>query len=613
MVDAADRAEIVDVLNEFADRLEAKDIDYKPRAYRQAAESVADAPSVLLRNPREIDNVGDTIAEKIESYLQEGKIDELEQLREETPTEINEVTAVEGVGPKRAGKLYRAIDVENLDDLERAAKHNRVRNVSGFGPKTEEKIKEGIHYARQKRQSTILEKALDVAREIEREVSSLKAIEKAAVSGELRRRRESVETIEIVAATTTDPDTDSIGTDPSQRDTNHSLNDFTETREVNQFVNEVAQNRYVTEPIETERDTDTAVEFGLSGIDADLTIHLCRPRNYTSERWKTTGNDEHVEEVRKKIRDREKDDGREKERTNIRKTNIQEEGGGKKETGFRDGVEGEREIYVRAGMDYVAPEIREGWGEVEAAADGELPNLVEKSDIKGDLHTHTHMSDGGNSVREMAEAGERQGYSYLALTDHTYGLSVVDGLDGEELLEYSDEIERVNQETEIELFSGAEANITDDGIDISSETAKKLDVVVASVHWGMNMDREEATKRLVSAISTEGVDILGHPSGRLINSREGYSYDFDRILEAAREYGVALELNSNPRRLDITDQQVRKATEAEVPVAINTDAHSIGNLDYIEYGVHTARRGWSEKPDILNTKTLNDMERWLTA
>ncbi|MFB6282944.1 MAG: PHP domain-containing protein [Halobacteria archaeon] len=563
MVDPTDRAEIVALLNEFADRLEAKDVDYKPRSYRRAAESLYESPSAMLRNPREIDDVGDAIAGKIEEYLEKRGIEELEELREEMPVNIQEVTEVEGVGPKTAGILYRNLDVRNLDDLEKAAEKNRIRNVKGFGPRTEEKILEGIGFAREKKQSTRLSKAMEVAGNAVEKLEKIPDVEEVGVSGEVRRRREAVETIDLVVST---ENPESIV---------DYLSDFGMVRGQEKIDQDTKDNG--------EGDT---YRFGLTGADADLVVQVTG-ENFVLERWRTTGDAKHVREV-------------ESMGTNA---------------GFLDpsSVKLEKDVYSGLGMEYVEPELREGRGEVVAAEEGRLPDLVRLEDIRGDLHTHTTMSDGGLSMEEMVSAAERRGYGYIALTDHTYGLSVVDGLDDQDLQDYMTRIERINEDTEIRVFSGAEVNVTDHGIDIREETARELDLVVASIHWGFEMNEDEATERLISAVSTDGVDILGHPSGRLINSREGYSYDFERVLEVTSEQGVALELNANPRRLDVPDSQVRRAVEEDVPVSVNTDAHSLEALEYMRYGVWTARRGWAEQGDILNAKSSRELEDWLSS
>jgi DNA polymerase (family 10) len=263
-------------------------------------------------------------------------------------------------------------------------------------------------------------------------------------------------------------------------------------------------------------------------------------------------------------------------------------------------------------MDWMPPELREDRGEVEAALEGDLPELVTTEDIRGELHSHTERTDGGATLEEMVAGAKERGMEYLAVTDHTEALGVAGGLSDEELLELAEDLRALDDESDLRIFAGAEANILKDGsLDVSDDVLAQLNVVVASVHGGMKMERDEATERLVSAVQHEEVDILGHPSGRLINRREGYDYDFEAVLETANEEDVALELNANPHRLDIRDTQVKRCVEAGVPVAVNTDAHTPSEYDYVEYGVATARRGWAEAGDVLNTRTVKELEDWL--
>ncbi len=555
--------EIAAMLEEFADRLEAKGVDYKPRAYRDAAESVREASSDALDEPTAIPDVGDAIASKIEEFREKGRVEELEELRDEMPVDIEALTRVEGVGPKTVGKLYEALGVTDLDELEDAAQHGRIQNVSGFGEKTEQNILEGVEFARQSAERTLLGKSLPKARHLVSRVEELGSVKRAVAAGSVRRRKETTGDIDIVVVSDDREATADAVTD---------------------WDAEVIQ--------KGERKTSFRKD------DEDVDLHLVKEDEFGSALQYFTGSKQHNVATRNVAIDR--------------GLKLNEYGVWDDETDERVAGETEEEVHEALGMEYVPPELRENRGEVETARDGELPELVEEEDVRGELHSHTDRTDGGATLEEMVAGAEERGFDYLAVTDHTEALGVAGGLTDEELRALADDVRALNEDVDVRLFAGAEANILKDGsLDVSDDVLAELDVVVASIHSGMRMEEDEATERLVSAVRNDEVDILGHPSGRLINSREGYPYDFDAVLDAAASEEVALELNSNPHRLDIHDTQVWRCVEARVPVAVNTDAHTPSEYDYVEYGVATARRGWATADDVLNAWTVEELEDWL--
>ena len=558
------KEEVVAMLEEFADRLEAKDIEYKPRAYRDAAESVREASSDELDAPRTIPDVGDAIASKIEEFRETGHVEELQELRDEMPVEMEALTRVEGVGPKTVGKLYEALDITNLDELEEAAHEGRIQNVDGFGEKTEQNILEGIEFARQSAERTPLGESLPRARELVGRVENVESVERAVAAGSVRRRKETTGDIDIVVVS------------EDREATSEAVTDW---------------------DVEVIQEGDRKTSFRIDGEDVDL--HLVENDEFGAALQYFTGSKKHNVETR----DIAIDLGLKLNEYGVWEKNGEEE---------RVAGESEQEVYDALGMAYPPPELREDRGEVEAALDGTLPELVTTDDVCGELHSHTERTDGGATLEEMVAGAVERGMEYLAVTDHTEALGVAGGLTDDELLELVEDVRALDEDSDLRLFAGAEANILKDGsLDVSDDVLEQLDVVVASVHGAMRMDTEEATERLVSAVNHDDVDVLGHPSGRLINSREGYDYDFDAVLEAAEKEGVALELNANPRRLDIRDTQVKRCVEAGVPVAVNTDAHTPSEYDYVEYGVATARRGWAEAGDVLNTRTVEELEDWL--
>ena len=563
----AENEEIATMLEEFADRLEAKGVEYKPRAYRDAAESVTEASSDELDAPKDIPDVGDAIASKIEEFRETGRVEELEELRDEMPVEIEELTRVEGVGPKTVGSLYDSVGVTDLDELEEAARKGRVQNVEGFGEKTEQNILEGIEFARQAAERTPLGESLPKARQLVERVEDVESVARAVAAGSVRRRKETTGDIDVVVVS------------EDREATADAVTDW---------------------DVEVIQEGDRKTSFRRDGEDVDL--HLVESDEFGAAVQYFTGSKKHNVETR----DVAIDLGLKLNEYGVWETNDDEDGE------ERVAGETEEEVYAALGMEYVPPELREDRGEVEAALDGTLPELVTVDDVRGELHSHTERTDGGATLEEMVAGAVERGMDYLAVTDHTEALGVAGGLSDDELLDLVEDIRSLDEESEIRLLAGAEANVLKDGsLDVSDDALAQLDVVVASVHSAMKMDREEATERLVSAVRHDEVDILGHPSGRLINSREGYDYDFDAVLEAADQEGVALEVNANPRRLDIRDTQVKACVEAGVPVAVNTDAHTPSEYDYVEYGVATARRGWAEEDDVVNTRTAEELEDWL--
>jgi DNA polymerase (family 10) len=563
----AENEEIATMLEEFADRLEAKGVEYKPRAYRDAAESVTEASSDELDAPKDIPDVGDAIASKIEEFRETGRVEELEELRDEMPVEIEELTRVEGVGPKTVGSLYDSVGVTDLDELEEAARKGRVQNVEGFGEKTEQNILEGIEFARQAAERTPLGESLPKARQLVERVEDVESVARAVAAGSVRRRKETTGDIDVVVVS------------EDREATADAVTDW---------------------DVEVTQEGDRKTSFRRDGEDVDL--HLVESDEFGAAVQYFTGSKKHNVETR----DVAIDLGLKLNEYGVWETNDDEDGE------ERVAGETEEEVYAALGMEYVPPELREDRGEVEAALDGTLPELVTVDDVRGELHSHTERTDGGATLEEMVAGAVERGMDYLAVTDHTEALGVAGGLSDDELLDLVEDIRSLDEESEIRLLAGAEANVLKDGsLDVSDDALAQLDVVVASVHSAMKMDREEATERLVSAVRHDEVDILGHPSGRLINSREGYDYDFDAVLEAADQEGVALEVNANPRRLDIRDTQVKACVEAGVPVAVNTDAHTPSEYDYVEYGVATARRGWAEEDDVVNTRTAEELEDWL--
>ena len=566
--------EVARRLEEFADLLEAQDVEYKPTAYRRAAENVREYPEPIEALSKagedavaEIDRVGDAIAAKIVEYVQTGGIEELDELREALPVDMVALTSVSGVGPKTVGTLYEELSITTLEELEAAAEAGKIREVKGFGPKTEENILENIPFARQSQQRTRLGTARPVADDLLATLRESSAVDTAETAGSIRRWRETVGDVDVLVASTDGP--------------------------------------AVLEAFTAWDAVDAVIESGTSkgsvradGMQVDLRV--VDPDEFGSALQYFTGSKDHNVHLRNLAIDREL----KMNEYGVFDVSDVEDPDADQRIGDRIAGQTEAEMYDVLDLPLIPPELREDRGEIEAARAGELPDLVVPGDVRGDLHTHTDWSDGRDDLETMVTAAAERGYDYYAVTDHAEGPGVFGnaGLSDAEIREQADVVSSVAEEVDLELFHGIEANIDSEGVvTTDDDVLAELDIVIASPHSALDQSGDPATDRLCRAIEHPHVDVLGHPTGRIINSRPGLDVDVNRLVEAAADHGVALEVNANPARLDLADEPIRRCVEAGVPIVVNTDAHSPGEFDYVRYGVHTARRGWAEAADVLNT------------
>lgn len=578
--------EVAEILFEFADLLDAKDVEYKPRAYRRAAENVLEYPVAIEEVAEDgeeamtkIEGVGDAIAGKIVEYLSTGRIDELDELREEYPVRMDELTAVEGVGPKTVGSLYDALGITTLDELEEAATTGTIQTVKGFGPKTEENILEHIPFAREAQQRELLGHGRPVADEVLTYLEAIDCVSAAEVAGSIRRWRATIGDIDIL-----------VGTEDGEAVIDH----FTGWDRIERIIEA----------------GETKVSVRARGIQVD--IRLVSPNDWGAALQYFTGSKDH--NVR--LRNRAIDQSRKMNEYGVFEIDDTSAMGDVSDprAGNRIAGETEESMYESLGLEWIPPELREDTGEIAAAAEGRLPSLVTVEDIRGDLHVHTDWSDGNGTIEEMVAAAEARGYTYVGICDHATGPGMVGGvgLSDDEIREQIEEVRDVESASEIPVLAGIEANIDGGGeISVDDDVLAELDIVVASPHSDLDQDRDAATNRIIAAIEHPSVDIIGHPSGRLLNSRPGIELAIDQIADVAAREGTALEINANPRRLDLHGTFVKAAIEAGAPLAINTDAHSPGEYGNIRYGVHTARRGWAEPADIVNTYQTESLEQWL--
>ena len=565
--------ELAKIFYEIADYLEMEEVAFKPYAYQKVAITLEtleeDVEEIYkkgrLRALEKIPGVGKSIAEKIEEYIKTGKIKYYEEFKRKMPVNLEEIISVEGMGPKRAKILYQKLGIRNLKDLEKAAKTHKIASLFGFGEKTEKNILEGIAFLKRSKGRFLLGEILPKVKEVYQKLKSLKEVEKIDPAGSVRRMKETIGDVDFLV----------ISKNPQK------VMDF-----------------FVSLPgvikIWGKGTTKASVRMK-EGFDMD--IRVVPKRSYGSAIQYFTGSKEHNIATRKIAIDK--------------GLKLNEYGvfrGQKMIAG-----ETEEGVYKTLGMDWIPPELRENQGEIEAALKRKLPKLVELKDIKGDLHTHSNWDGGGNTILEMAEVAQDMGYQYLGIAGHTKFLRIEHGLNERQLLSQRKEIEKLNtrykiQDTKFRILQGCEANVLNDGsIDIKDEALKKLDFVIAGIHSNFKMPKEKMTERIINAMKNPNIDIISHPTGRILKRRDEYQIDFDKILRVAKETGTILEINSFPERLDLNAENIRRAKEVGVKMIINTDSHHKDQLRFIEFGIAQARRGWAEKEDIINTQPIEKL------
>ena len=564
--------EVAEILRRIADMLEIKgEIVYKALAYRRAADNIEylgrDIEDVWREGKLlEIPGVGKSLAEKLDELLRTGRMSFYEELREEIPPGVVSLLQVPEVGPKTAKLVWEKLGITSIQELERAAREGKLRTLPGLGVKSEAKILAGIEAFYRRSERIPLATALPVAKEI---IKALKEATphalKVTAAGSLRRMKATIGDIDLLA---------------SSYQPEEVIEAFT-------HLPQVAE-------ISMKGPTKSTV-FLHSGLQVDLRV--LPPERYGSLLQYFTGSKEHNVALRGLALDM---------------------GLSLSEYGFKRGEEEilcpeEEDVYHTLGLEWIPPELRENRGEIEAAREKRLPRLVELGDIKGDLHVHTNWSDGASTVEEIAEAARRRGYQYLVISDHSHGLGIAKGLTPERLREQRAIIDELNRRwSDFRLLQGAEVEIRADGsLDYPDEVLASLDLVIASIHTGLRQDRERITARVINAMRNPYVDIIGHPSGRILGQREESAVDMDEVLRVAKETGTILEVNGTPDRLDLDDVYIRRAVEMGVRLAIDSDAHNLYGLDSLEFGVAMARRGWAEPKDVVNTLPLEELLKTL--
>ncbi len=565
--------DVAGIFDEIADTLELKgENPFRIRSYRRAARVIHDMPDDVKRLVETdeltgIQGIGESLAEKIVDIVKTGTCDFYEEIKKDPAYNLTAFMNIPGVGAKLAVRLNKELGVKTIDDLEKAAKAGKLRSLEGMGEKLEEKILKGIEQYRRHIGRFRIAEALTRAEAIVSILSEVKGVTRIEIAGSLRRRKETIGDIDILVISRT-PD--------------RVMDAFTSMTTVADVL--------------AKGDTKSSVLLR-SGIQVD--VRILPAANYGSALHYFTGSKDH----NVAIRDRGKRMG----------LKVSEYGVFDVKTERNLGSKTEAEVFKAVKLPFIPPELRESSGEFEAAEKGTLPNLIELKDIKGDLQMHTTGSDGANSIEEMGRFAKTLGYKFIAITDHSKAVRVAGGLNDKELAAHIKAIRKANSKVPgIEIMSGVEVDILADGsLDISDEVLADCDVVVAAVHSKFNMPEQEMTARIITGISNKNVNIFAHPTGRIINEREPYNVNIETLISEAKKSKVALELNSHPDRLDLKDIHCRQAKDAGTMISINTDSHADQQLTNMRYGIATARRGWLEAKDVINTYTLARLRKFL--
>lgn len=563
-------AKVVSIFREMADLLSIKgENPFRIRAYEKAAETLGRLPADLQELHKQdklksIPGLGKGMLEKISAILDTGKFAAYEELKRDIPEGVRELLFIREVGPKTVKLLYQKVGVRNIEDLEEFVKSGQLRNLSGMGAKTEENILKGINLYRTSRTRILLGRALPLVEEVISELKSKASscIDRISSAGSLRRGKETIGDIDILI---------------SARDSSLIINVFTHLSCVEEIL--------------AKGETKSSI---LTNQGLQIDLRVVSPDSFGAALQYFTGSKSHNINLRG--------------RAVKRGWKINEYGVFSQE-GKKIAGKNEKEIYACLNLPFIPPELREDRGEIEAAEEGRLPSLIREEDIKGDLHIHSRMSDGSNTIRQLAEKAQEKGYQYIAITDHSSSLKIGRGLSLETLLTQIEEIKQVNSQLSgFRVLTGSEVDIKKDGtLDFPNEILEKLDMVIVALHTGFKQDKETITNRVIKAMQNPFVRIFAHPTGRLLGEREPYAIDLDRVLGAASDRGIWLEISAQPQRLDLTDIWIREAKKRGIKLVINTDAHSEEGLDLISLGVITARRGWLEPADVVNTLSLPEL------
>jgi DNA polymerase (family X) len=563
--------ELSGLFTEIAELLELDNENiFKIRAYLRASQIIASLPDPVEElaakgKLEEIPGIGKGIAEKINEFLADGKIIYLEELKKKFPQGLLDIMSVPGMGPKKARALFDKLKINGLGALEKAAGAGKIRALPGFGAKTEENILKGITQKKQYGGRILLNEALGISRELTAELKKNKDVIQASHAGSLRRYKETIGDIDLLC----------------------SVKPGAEETVIEYFTKLPAVTRVLA------KGGTKASVVNDSGIQVDLRV--VENESFGAALQYFTGSKEHNVALRGFARDK---------GLTINEYGVYKLSNKKKALAGKT----EEDVYASLGLPYIEPTLREDRGEIDAALKGKLPKVVRLKDIKGDTHVHSKYSDGSDTIAELADRARAAGLEWIVVTDHSQSLKIARGLDLRTLRKKIGEIKKLNSKLSgFRIFCGTEADILGDGsIDYPDDVLEELDFVIASIHSGFKQSEEQITSRILSALENKHVDCIGHLTGRLLNEREPYAVNIEKVLEAARKHGKLLEINANPERLDLYDIYCRKAKEMGIKLVIGTDSHSAAQFAHMELGVAVAQRGWLEKQDVANTLAADE-------
>ncbi len=562
--------EVAELLFNIADMLDLLGVAFKPQAYRKAARAIENLSGNIeeyykKNKLEEIPGVGKSIAEKIAEFLETGRSSYYEELKRKVPEGVAAMIEVPGMGPKKAMILYKKLGIKSISDLERAARHHKIRLLKGFGEKTEQDILKGIELLRHGHERFLLGIALPIAEEIVNDLRKLREVEKISIAGSTRRMKETVGDLDILV----------VSKNPEP-----IMDHFTSMDSVARVLAKgstkssvlLENNLQVDLRVIPEESFGAALQYFTGSKDHNIALReICKKKGWKLSEYGL------FDKNNKMIAGRTEED-----------------------------------VYKKLGMQFIPPEMRENTGEIELALKHKLPKLIDYNSIKGDLHVHSKWSDGSNTIRDLALFAKKLGYEYIGIADHSKSQRIAHGLSEEEVIERNKEIDKLNKTLPIKILKVMEVDILSDGsLDYDDSILKKLDLVIAAIHSRFKSTKEEMTKRILKAMDNPYVRIIAHPTGRLLGQRQGYEIDLDKIIKKAKEKNIALEVNASPQRLDLNGPNVKRVVTAGVKLSINTDSHAKEQMLFMRLGIGTARRGWARKEDVINTMSYKELMKWL--
>ncbi len=576
-----DKKQVAAVLGEMGTLLELQNANpFRIRAFQNASQVIEALTEDLdelvdKRTLTEIDGIGQGIAKIITDLVKTGSSKEHDELKQSLPAGLLEIIRIPGLGPKRVRLLYDTLKIDSIQSLQQAAERHELAEVPGFGEKTERNILRGIERLRKTSEKHLIPKASASASKIVRLLTNLKDVKRVEIAGSLRRKKEIIGDIDIVA----------------------SVEGKKRGAVVEAFISQAEVSSVVA-----QGDTKASIVLA-NGINCDL--RMVQDEEYPFALNYFTGSKEHNVEMRSLAR---------KKGWSLNEYAFSRLEGSKKSAKIPS-CRNEQDIYKALGLKYVPPELRENMGEFAVARSGKIPKLIEEKDLRGTFHVHSSYSDGANSLEELTKAAQKLGWEYWGVADHSQIAVYANGLSPERVAEQRREIETLNARLKnFRVFHGTECDILPDGtLDYNNDILSGYEYVIASIHSKFNMTESEATKRLIKAIKNKYVTMLGHPTGRVLLSREGYACDIVQVIDAASDYGKALELNAHPSRLDLDWKMLKYAREKGVQIFINPDAHSVDGLRDVQYGIGVARKGWLTARDVVNTRSVNEVERYFAT